>query len=322
LTEADDRDAALAAIVRLAAAHRLTPAEVAAAIAAAPDGNAAAAPSRQVSALSRLLAYLGATFTFAGIGIFVAIEWSTMTSAARVVATLGAGLAAFAMGMLAVRDSRFAIAATPLFVLAAALEPLGILVAFDEYAGGGDWRHAVLAMSGAMALQQLAAFWALRRTALLFFTLLFGAAFAATGMDILGLDGGLIGLTVGASLVSLAAAIDRTGHAPIAPYAHFIGSGVGLAGAFDLLVDTAAEPLFLGAACGVVYLSTHLKSRALLIVATAAILGYIAYFTADRFADAVGWPLALIAFGLALIGASAAAVRINRRYIAPGRAPP
>src|SRR5690606_39229270 len=193
LTDSAGRDAALAEIVRLATAHDLTAADITAALAA----RGGQAPVR--SALARVLAYLGGTFLFAGIAIFVAIEWSEMSSAARVVATLGSGLAAFGMAVVAFREPRFQRAATPLLVIAAVLEPTGILVAIDEYASGDDWRYAVLAATGAVAAQQLATFVALRWTAALFFALALGAGFAGTSMDLLGMSAGLTGFTVGAS---------------------------------------------------------------------------------------------------------------------------
>ena len=38
-------------------------------------------------------------------------------------------------------------------------------------------------------------------------------------------------------------------------------------------------------------------------------------FTSERFADSSGWPLALIVFGIVMIGLSALAVRIDRDYV-------
>ena len=66
-----------------------------------------------------------------------------------------------------------------------------------------------------------------------------------------------------------------------------------------------------------VYGSVLLHSRTLLAVGTLAILAYTAYFTGEHFVDSVGWPLALVAFGLVLIGLSALAVRIDRDYVRP-----
>ena len=89
-----------------------------------------------------------------------------------------------------------------------------------------------------------------------------------------------------------------------------------LAGLFNLVQFSPFEILFLGAACGVVFWSTWVKSRTLLFVGTVAILGYVGYYTAEHFSDVVGWPIALILFGLMLLGLSAVAFRINRKYIA------
>jgi hypothetical protein len=51
------------------------------------------------------------------------------------------------------------------------------------------------------------------------------------------------------------------------------------------------------------------------VVATLAILAYIGWHTNKYFADSVGWPLALIGFGIVMIGLSSLAMRIDRRYI-------
>ena len=62
-------------------------------------------------------------------------------------------------------------------------------------------------------------------------------------------------------------------------------------------------------------LSVVLQSRTLLGVATLAILAYTGWFTSEHFADSIGWPLALVAFGLFMIGLSALALRIDRDYL-------
>ena len=76
------------------------------------------------------------------------------------------------------------------------------------------------------------------------------------------------------------------------------------------------EKLFLGLACAVIVLATVARSRSLLAVGTVALIGYIADFIYQHFAENLGAPLVLMAIGLVFIGAGAAAVRINSRYIA------
>ncbi len=153
--EMDERARALEQIAGLARQHQLSAAEIAAAL-----GGMAAAPveRRGRNVLVRVLGFLGATFVFAGIGVFVALQWDGMNSAARVIVTLGSGLAVLVMGVLSARGVRFDKATAPLLLVAAALEPTGMLVAFDEYGTGGDWHWASLITCAVMALQFSAVF--------------------------------------------------------------------------------------------------------------------------------------------------------------------
>jgi hypothetical protein len=307
------RAQALAQIVELADRHGLELDDIAAALSAprAEDDE----PPAKTATLTRLLAYLGGVFVFAGLGIFIAMRWQEMNSAARIVVTLGSGVAAFGMAFAATKDRRFAAAATPLNIIAALLQPVGILVAIDEYSTGGDWHYAVLITSGVMLAQQLLVFSATRRSALLFAALFFGAWFVGVLLDLIGAPDEWIALTVGTSLLSLSIGIRKTRHAAVTPFWFLAATAGVLWGLFDLVQYTPIEPVFIGAACAMVYLSTYVRSRSILIVATLALLGYIGYFTEQRFVNTVGWPLALIAFGIAMLGLSAAAVTISRRYI-------
>jgi len=96
---------------------------------------------------------------------------------------------------------------------------------------------------------------------------------------------------------------------------YFFGAAAFLAGLFDLTKRTPLEIAFLAAAAGFVYLSVLVHSRTLLVVATLANLAYTGWFTGEHFADSIGWPLALIAFGIFMIGLSALAFRIDRDYV-------
>lgn len=309
---AADRTEALRQIAAIARQHGLSAAEVTAVL-DAPTGAAGETGGRGI--LVRVLAYLGGTFVFAGIGIFIALQWNDLNAAARVIVTLGPGLAAFALAVLATRDMRFEKAATPLLLVAAVLEPTGMLVAFEEFGTGGDWRWASLVTAGTMALQFGATFGALRRSTPLFVAILFGTVFWWTALDLLDADGTLIAIVLGASLLLTAAGVDRSGRSGITPFWYFCGAAAFLAGVFDAVESTPLEILFLAAAAGFVYASVVLHSRMLLAVATLAILAYTAWFTSQHFVDSIGWPLALMALGLLMIGLSALAVRIDRAYV-------
>lgn len=308
----EDRARAIEQIVTIARQHQITTTEIAAALG---DGRLDAPESRGRAVLVRVLGYLGGMFVFAGVGIFIALQWDAMTSAARVIITLGSGIVAFALALLSNRDLRFSKAATPLFLIAAALEPTGILVAFDEYGAGGDWRWAGLITAGTMAAQCAAAFASIRESVLLFLGVLFGALFWWTAFDLLDIETGATAAVIGGSILLAAVGIDRTVHRAITPVWYFVGATLFLSGLFDVVEGTLFEVLFLVAASGFVYLSVALHSRALLVVATAAVLAYTAWFTSEHFADSIGWPLALVMLGLVMIGLSALAFRIDRQYV-------
>ena len=308
----DERTGALTQIAALARQHGISADEIVAVLGQPPvDGPAT--PGRSV--LVRVLGVLGGIFVFAGIGVFIALQWDGMNSAARVVVTLGSGLAAFALAVLSHREARYGAATTPLLLTGAVLEPTGMLVAFDEFGTGGDWRLASLVATGTMALQFAAAFHGMRRSTPLFLVILFGALFWWTTLDLLDVDDTLVALVLGGSVLLAAVATDRAGHGDITPPWYLVGAGAFLYGAFDAVERTPLEIGFLAVAAGFVYLSAVLHSRTLLAVSTLAILAYTGWFTSEHFAESIGWPLALIVFGIAMMGLSALAVRIDRDYV-------
>jgi hypothetical protein len=308
----DDRARALDTIADLARRHSLSFAEIAAAMG---DPGAGGGDGRRPAVLVHVLGFLGGIFVFAGLGVFIALQWSDMSPAARVVVTLGSGAAAFALAVVSTRDARFDKATTPLFLIAAALEPTGMLVAFQEYGAGGDARVAGLITAGTVALQFGLTFGAVRRAAPLFLTVLFATWFFGTALDLLDADSEVVALVLGASLLLTGVGVGRTGHRDITPAWYLFGGAAFLYGVFDLVDRTPLEIVFIAMACAFVYLSIVLHSRMLLFVSTMAILAYTGWFTSEHFTDSVGWPVALIAFGLFMIGLSAMAFRIDRLYV-------
>ena len=266
--------------------------------------------------LVRVLGFLGGTFVFAGIGVFIALQWDAMNSAARVIVTLGLGPRRVRDGRGLGTGVRFDKATAPLLLVAAALEPTGMLVAFDEYGTGGDWHWAGLITCGVMALQFGAVFASIRRSTPLFVALVFLTLFWWTTLDLLDVDGKID--RAHRRRDDAAHGRGRGPHAGIAtsrqPW-YFFGAAAFLAGLFDLTKRTPLEIAFLAASAGFVYLSVVVHSRTLLVVATLAILAYTGWFTGEHFADSIGWPLALIAFGIFMIGLSALAFRIDRDYV-------
>ena len=309
------REKILRELVDTARAHGIGIEEISDAFDRYPTSESPASDDGKATILTRVLAYLGGTFVFAGLGVFIAMNWESMNFAAQVVITLGSGLAAFIMALIAAKDERYEKAAAPLFLIAAVLQPIGILVIFAEFYKGNEWELVSMATSGAMAAQQVLALILTQRTTVLFTALVFAVVFVLTLFSYIGVSYEFTALALGGSLLSLSVGLDQTRHSGVTPFWYLVGSMSLLYGVFSLIERTPIEVAFLAVAAALVYLSTVVRSRTLLFVGTLAILSYIGYFSAEHFVQSIGWPIALVLFGLLLIGLSATALRINRNYI-------
>ena len=306
-----DKQEALQDIVALVKHNQISLDEIKHAIEAAP-----ALPLKPSSSiLSKLLGYIGGIFVFAGIGVFISMYWDDFGSAARVIVTLGVGLVTFIMGLVCLHDKRYEKAATPLFIIASILQPMGILVMLQEYSSGGDARHGLIFMSAYMLIQQATTFWAKRLSVLAFSAILFGCILLANLFDVWGWDGEFIGMVIGVSLICVAYALQNSKHLAISPFWYFVGGVILMWSVFEAVENTPLELLYLGLSALMIFTSTHVRSRALLGVGTLAMLIYIGYYTAKHFANTLGWPIALVVIGVALIALSSLAVRLNNKYI-------
>ena len=302
---------ALIEVVDIVRRHGLTLDEISSALKGGTEFKAEAS----ASILSRLFGYIGGIFIFAGLVIYVGMKWDDLNSAGRILLTLGSGFSTFILALVCTTDQRFERAATPLFLIAALLQPTGIIVMLNEYSHGGDPAHGLLFMNLVMAVQQGCAFWAKDRSVLALSTLVFALGFFTVAFDLMHLNHNLIGVTMGASLTCIAWSLDRSRHKSIAPLCYFFGSITFLSAAFDWVRHTRIEILFLGLACGTIFLSTVARSRTLLLVGTLALIGYIGYYIAEHFAHNLNAPLAVMLTGFLLIGLGVIAVKINNRYI-------
>lgn len=305
-----EREQALARIRDLASEYGLTAEDLMRAL----DDPDIDEPER-AGLLSRILAILGAIFVFAGVAVFIGLNWEAMNSAARIVITLGSGIAVFVLALIADNDQRYETTAVPLYIVAACLQPIGLLVSIDEFSTGGDWRYAALLVAGVMLAQQGVVFFLRRRSVLLFSTILFGLWFLVQALDLMGADGEFIGVLLGGSTLLLCAGLGQTRYVGVTPFWYLLGSIAFYAGLYDMVDDTVLDLAFLAAACGGVVMSVGVRSRVVLAVSTIAILAYIGEFTREYFLESFGWPVVLIVIGIAFILLSGVALKISKRYI-------
>lgn len=303
---------ALVEVVELITRHGLTIDEVSAALA----GGRTFETTKSGSVLSRLFGYIGGTFIFVGLAIYVGMRWDDLGSLGRIMVTLGPGFCIFVLAVACTTDTRIDRASTPLFLVASLLQPAGIIVMLREYSHGGDPSYGLLFMNFVMGLQQGLTFVAKRRTVLALTTIVFTLGFVTVALDLMDVDHDLMGVVLGVSLTCVAWSLDHSSHKSIAGLAYFFGASILLGAAYDWLHRSPIELLFMGLACGIIFLSTVARSRSLLFVGTLALIGYLGAYISEHFADNLNAPIMLMLIGFVLIGLGALAVKINNTYIA------
>lgn len=306
-----NRQDALEDIIQLIRNHGITIADIEAALKGTPD----VAAKRGGSILARLFGYVGGLFIIAGMAYFIGMQWDEMNTASRIMVTLGSGFCVFVMALTCTTRENLEKAATPLFLLAALLEPAGLLVMLKEFSRGGNPAHGALFTCLVMLIQQGCTFWAKDRTVLALTTLFFGCSFFGIAFDLMRLDGNLIGAVMGVSLTCIAYALGKSKHKSLSPLCYFFGPVFLLFAVGDWVEGTPVEILFLGLSVALIFLSTVVRSGTLLAVGTLATLAYVGYFLGKHFANSLAGPIGLMLLGVMLIGAGVLAVKINNKYI-------
>jgi hypothetical protein len=196
------------------------------------------------------------------------------------------------------------------------LQGIGLSVFLYEYfQHSNQWELAGMFIFGILLVQNIFTFFGLKRTELLFFSLLFGTCFMFAFLEWLKVSHNQAATIVGLSLLTIVSMLEYTRYSSTSPFWYLVSSSIFLCGLFDLVEKTYFEFVFLLVSCFLVYLSVWKKSRMLLLVSTSAIFCYITYFTAQHFLNSIGWPMALIGLGLLLFALSAVAYKINKYYI-------
>ncbi len=279
--------------------------------------------------LSDIMYYIGGAIVFLGVIVLAYQNWDIFPSALRIFITLGSTIAAFAVGALLYRYDNLKKVSQAFFLISGMLAPLGVEVALKEMGYDLDSNTIQLLAFSLMTAIYLGGFYFYRQTILLFFSIAFATGIfhniinMIVGSNLSGSDvvkvweyrilvEGVAYMFLGyyfsqGSLKALTGALYGFGSL------FFLGSAMALGGwqpnqnAFWELV----YPLLV---FGIIFLSVYVKSKAFLVFGTLFLVGYILKLTSEYFTSGLGWPLALVLAGLAIMGVGYYAVRLNKKY--------
>ncbi len=272
--------------------------------------------STQSPLIIKLFSYLGAVFILGGIAAFVSLYWENLNSILRVSLLLIPGFSLYlAASLLSEHDliKRFT---APLYILGYILELSGLYVFLYEYfAHPGRWDKATLFVFGILLLQQGFTFLTHRNPVVLFCSVASSVGVLLALFNMAHVDESFSITIIGTLLLLCAYFMSKTNFQGAgAGFWYFIGGLMCLGGVFSALDQSQLDILILVPTCFLIYLSTFVKSKALLFVSIISLFLFLGYFTTEYFSDSLGWPLLLIILGIILFALSLAGVKLGKRF--------
>ena len=315
---------------RQLASGEVTAEDVRPLLSASVPGDAGAADAL-ASRLSMVLYYIGGGVVFLGLVFLIAQEWRHFNSTMKIFVTLGSGVAAFVVGVLLSQHKKLGAAGPAFFLLSALLLPVGLLVTYDEAGIDPETLMTQIQIAGLLTAVYTTSHLVFRQNVLLIFAIFFGTWFIfiftnhlVGGAPVFDdyrfvsyriLFGGLAYMFLGHAFFGTARGVVSGwlyGMGVIA----FLGAGLAL-GEWKPHQNVFWESIYPGLIFGVIFLSTHLKSKTFLIFGSLALGVYLTKITAEYFSDSLGWAFSLVVVGFLLMGVAYLAVRIKRQYITP-----
>lgn len=280
------------------------------------------APGFDPFSITKLLYIIGGIFITLGILYLVSQLWPDLSSLNRILITLGLGMVFAAFGSRFLMSKPERDLGNVFHAIGGFLIPGGALVTLDELSTGtSELWPVTLTIAVVFSFYVLLVLYH-KRVILNFFAFTNGTALAYLTLETVlpSADSDIYAymtMILGMSYLLYAYVFAEGWNARLMPFLLFFGPLGFYIAAFSQVFDTIfMEMLFPFLAFGGLVLAVIVfKSRIVLSMSTLAVIGYIIYFTAEYFADSIGWPVALILLGFIVIGIGYLSISLNRKYL-------
>jgi hypothetical protein len=271
----------------------------------------------------QILYYIGAGIVVLGVAILFRQNWEILNSFTRILATLVFSLVCLISAYFLGKDKKTQKTSTPFYFIGSFLLPIGLGVVIHELGVNVDYLiqsyilFAVILLY--LMLNRLLKKSIFRLFIILFSTWLF---FSITNVVV---ENTIYSSSVfnyyrffvtGVSYILLGYYFSENKFTSLATFFYIVGSIFALSAALFLGDEGSVHRLvwemgFSLLVSIIIYLSVYLRRKLFLIIGAIYILLYIIKITASYFTEALGWPVALIGAGLAMIGVGFLLVFVN-----------
>lgn len=276
----------------------------------------------------KILLYLGAAIVGLGVIILIWQNWATLPYTTKLFATLGVGIAAFYGGVIFGDDESLFGIDQVFYLISGLVLPVGFYVLFRHlgYDVKGD---AVLSLMTVILFAiYLPSFFIFRKAILMIFSIIFATCLFYYGIGFLS-SGWIINrdslveyrfLVIGLGYLMLGHYFVRTRCANITGALYGFGAFFFLSAVLNLGDWAPHQNIFWEVALpvlsiGISFLSVSLKSKSCLVFGAIYLVASILKTTYEYFEHNLGWPIALIIAGVALIGVGYLTFYTYRKYL-------
>lgn len=285
--------------------------------------------SKKRLGIAQILYYIGGIIVFLGISIFLGQNWSMLNFAAKVLATIGSGIAAYIIGLLFSRDKNLETVSSAFYLIFSLVTPVGLWVVLDN-AGFDVASYGFQSLICAIMLGVcLISFFVLKKNVFALFSILFGTwlFFSLTSFMVEGnlyfndwkfylyriLAVGITYILLGYSFTKNKELVSFQGFLYGFGIFGFLAAALSLGG-MEPEQNLFWELIYPVLIFATLFLSVHIKSKAFLVWGALFLMAYIFKITAEYFSDSLGWPLALVIAGLGMIGVGYMSLLIKNKY--------
>ena len=275
-----------------------------------------------------ILYYIGGLIVSIGIGVLIAQNWDIFNNLAKITVSLGAGLLIYIAGVIFSRREKLTGVAQAFFLIAALVIPIGSLITLDIAGLRLDFSVSQNIFFLLMTIFYLGSYFSLRKVIFLIFGIFFatGLFFTLTNSLFVTSTNEFFSefiryriLIVGLSYMGLAHWMAK-GFQPVLARAFYVLGAIGLLGGALSLSGWSKyegilwDVIFPGLVFALLFLSVYVKNKGLLLVGSSFLMVYILKITGVYFSEGLGWPVALMVAGFALIGVGYLTYTLNQKY--------
>lgn len=279
------------------------------------------------STISDIMYYVGGAIVFIGISVLIWQHWSALNNTTKIIATLGSGVASYITAVFLSRNERLKAASIAFYFISALVSPLGLYVTFDIAGFHVSSYGTQSLISGILLVTYLLSYAVYRKTVFIVFNIIFGTwLFFSFTSYLVGsnpyftwkfsayrvLCAGLTYLLLGYHFSQLSKRA-LTGALYGFGIFYFLGAALVLGG-WNPNQNMLWELVFPGFVFGVMFLSIQLRSRSFLTFGSIYLIVYLLKITAEYFSKSLGWSLALVLVGLALIAIGYLHFNLRKKY--------